>query len=261
MGKLAAISPEKSNDNAEIAALLPLDGARNVAFKTKRGRFVYHFRRIQEADWKNYFLGIVNQTLQTGGERETVFETESALLELVENTLIGADGYGDALDNVEALKGPGNAKEWKSYLPLRHRVAAGIALRSVGASKPAAEAPILCDLVEVSLDAQWGDESGKMVFYTGLIHRFRHPSIADLKRFNYESARTRVRGTADAGVTTYPSRQAIAMKIYDDLIESVEGYSVEPLSGAEQIKREMDGAHKAAAALALFDADDEITVE
>ena len=72
-----------------------------------------------------------------------------------------------------------------------------------------------------------------------------------------------MRGTADAGVTTYPSRQAIGMKIYDDLIVSVDGYSSggSPLIGAEAIKREMDGAHKAAAALALFSQDDVITIE
>jgi hypothetical protein len=53
------------------------------------------------------------------------------------------------------------------------------------------------------------------------------------------------------------------MKIYDDLIESVEGYSIghEPLANVEEIKREMDGAHKAAAALALFDSGEEITIE
>jgi hypothetical protein len=64
-------------------------------------------------------------------------------------------------------------------------------------------------------------------------------------------------------VTSYPSRQGVAMKIYDDLIESVDGYSVGgvPLTGVEAIRREMDGAHKAAAALALFEQGDEITIE
>ena len=69
--------------------------------------------------------------------------------------------------------------------------------------------------------------------------------------------------TAEGAVTTYPSRQAIAMKIYDDLIESVQGYSVDgtPLSSVEEIQHAMDGAHKAAAALALFEQGDEIVIE
>jgi hypothetical protein len=53
------------------------------------------------------------------------------------------------------------------------------------------------------------------------------------------------------------------MSIYDDLIESVDGYSVggKPLEGAEAIKREMDGGHKAAAALELFVGGAEVTIE
>ncbi len=52
------------------------------------------------------------------------------------------------------------------------------------------------------------------------------------------------------------------MKLYDELIESVEGYSVagQPLTDVEAIKQEMDGAHKAAAALELFLGEDEVTV-
>jgi hypothetical protein len=249
MSKHAAPTPDP-----EQQALLPLDTPRSVAFKSKQGAFIYHFRRIAAADWGRFFQSIVNQVIQIGDARERVFESESALLELVENTLVSVDGYGDM----------SKLKDWKRALPLNHRLGAGIALRSVGPSQSKSEPPILCDLVEVSLDANWGGAAdGKTVFYSGLIHRFRQPGIADLKRFNFESARTRVTGTAQNGVTTYPPRQAIAMKVYDDLIESVDGYSVGgiALSGAGAIKCEMDGAHKAAAALALFDADDEITIE
>jgi hypothetical protein len=226
-----------------------------VAFKTKRGAFVYHFRRIGLDDWQRYFAAIVHQTVQIKNVSEKVFETESALLELVDRTVSSVDGYGDL----------SNAKDWKQSLPLRHRIAAGITLRAVGESEAAdADQPILCDQVEVSLDANWGSAGdGKTTVYSRLIHRFRLPAIAELKRFNFESARVRVTGTAEAGVTSYPSRQGVAMKIYDDLIESVDGYSVGgvPLTGVEAIRREMDGAHKAAAALALFEQGDEITIE
>jgi hypothetical protein len=246
------------NDISEanpVPVLLPLDAPRSVAFKTKKAAFIYHFRRISLEDWQKFFTGIVHQTLQSKAAREEVFETESSLLELVENTLTSVSGYGDL----------SKLKNWRQCLPIQHRVAAGVALRSVGESKAAANAelPILCDLVEVSLDANWGaDSTCKTTLYSGLIHRFRQPGIAELKRFNFESARVRVTGTADAGITTYPARQAIAMKIYDDLIESVDGYSVggAPLTCVDAIKREMDGAHKAAAALALFNQDDEITI-
>ena len=252
MRKIEANTDESQPDIAACApVLLPLDAERTVNFKTKHGAFIYHFRRITGEDWARYYQGIVNQTIQTKGARDQVYESESALLALVDSTMKSVEGYGD-------LSG---LKNWKSSLPMRHRLAVGVALRGVG-PRPNKDEPILCDQVEISLDANWGAD-GATKFYSGLIHRFRQPGIADLKRFNFESARTRVTGTADAGVTTYPSRQAIAMKIYDDLIESVDGYSVDgkPLTGVEAIKREMDGAHKAAAALALFDSGEEITIE
>jgi len=267
---------------AEAPALLPLDSKRTVAFSTKRGAFVYEFRRIGQPDWLRFFQSIVHQTVNIGPAREEVFETESALLDLVDRTLVSVEGYGDT----------SKFKHWKRSLPMQHRIAAGIGLRSVGTSESVDEkirlaeaqlkampndaeiserldqlvrerdgAPLLSDLVEVSLDANWGTPNG-MTLFSGLIHRFRQPSIEDLKKFNFESARTRVTGTAEAGITTYPARQAIAMSIYDDLIESVDGYAVggRPLEGVENIRREMDGAHKAVAALELFAARESIAI-
>ena len=252
MSKPVAIN-EKPGDAEDAVVLLPLDAPRTVSFKTKKGVFTYHFRHISVADWERYYAAIVNQVIQTKEGRDQVFETESAALDLVDRTLKSVDGYGD----LSAMK------DWKNALPLRHRIAAAIALRAVAQSPRKDESLPLGELIEVSLDANWGAaDDGKTTQYSGLIHRFRQPGIADLKRFNFESARTRVSGTAEAGVTTYPSRQAISMRIYDDLIESVEGYAVDgtPLSSPEEIQREMDGAHKAAAALALFDADEEIVI-
>jgi hypothetical protein len=254
MNKHSALSPEISETASSAPVLLPLDAPRSVAFKTKTGAFVYSFRRISLEDWQRYFASIVNQTIQTKAGRDQVFETESALLDLVDRALKSVEGYGDlsALD------------EWKSSLPLRHRLAAGMALRSVVATPRNDEQPIVCAVLEISLDANWGaTDDGKTTQYSGLIHRFRQPGIADLKRFNFESARTRLTGTPEMSITSYPSRQAIAMKIYDDLIDSVDGYCVGdlPLSSVEEIRREMDGAHKAAAALALFEQGDEITIE
>lgn len=53
------------------------------------------------------------------------------------------------------------------------------------------------------------------------------------------------------------------MKIYDELIESVEGYAVNgmALADVDTIKSEMDGAHKAEAALSLFIPSDSVVPE
>lgn len=244
-------------ENSEAKALLALDAPRSVTLRSKDHSYIFRLRRVSHADWHAFFTGIVHQTLQLNGNREQVFESESALLELVDRVLVSAEGYGELRER----------KHWKLAIPVRHRIAVGIALRSVSPALEEADAePMLCDLAEVRLDATWSSsetEAGKMVLYAGLVHRFRQPSLADLKRWNFESARTRVSGTAENGVTIYPPRQAIAMKVYDELIESVDGYAVGglPLDGADQIKREMDGAHKAAAALALFSQGEDAGIE
>ncbi len=232
-------------------AVLALDEPRAVRLKAKDHEFVYHLSRITCDDWLEYFQGIVNQVVQHGREREQVVDSDGALLALVNKVLVTVEGYGD-------LEARAN---WRNELPLRHRIAVGWALRSVGAAKEQEDEPTLCDRVEVKLNCTWPNEK-KTLFYEGLIHRFRHPSLDDMKKFQMELARVTVRGTATEGVTIYPSRQAIAMKLYDELIESVEGYTVKgaPLSGVEAIRREMDGAHKAAAALELFEDGEEVAI-
>ncbi len=240
------------SEEKEQQTLLPLDATRVVTIKSKDRAYTYQLRRITQFDWLEYFNGIVHQTTQRGDDREQIFESETALLELVDRTLMTVSGYGD-------LSG---VKDWKLALPIKHRIAVGIALRNVGSSPTKNEAPDLCDLVEAKLDATWASE-GKTILYSGLVHRFRQPTIAQLKRFNFESARVKVSGSAENGITVYPARQAIAMKVYDELIESVDGYSVAgvPLDGIANIQREMDGAHKAAAALDLFQQDDDVSIQ
>lgn len=233
-------------------ALLPLDQPRQVVLRARERGYTYTLRRVTDKDWAQYFSGIVHQTLQVDGRRENVFETDSALIELVGAVLVSAEGYGD----LSAIK------DWKSALPFKHRVAVGIVLRGVASAPPSDDAPALAELVDVRLNGTWPTE-GKSLLYEGLVHRFRHPSIEQLKRFNFEASRVKVRGTGENGVSIYPSRQLIAMKIYDELIEGVEGYGVngEPLAGVDAIRREMDGAHKAAAALQLFVGEDEVEIE
>jgi hypothetical protein len=230
---------------------LDLDKPRQVSLKTKNGTYLWHLRRVSCADWQKFFTSIINQTLQIDGEREQVIESEAAMIELVDRVVDSVEGYGD----VSAVP------NWKAALPLNHRAAVGLVLRNV-AVEARPDAPQICDLVEISLGATWPTD-GKSLMFSGLLHRFRHPSSDQLKRFKFESSRVKVQGTAENGRSIFPSRQAIAMKMYDDLIESVDGYSIggQPLSGVEAICREMDGAHKAAAALALFTGDEAVEIE
>jgi hypothetical protein len=235
-------------------AMLPLDQPRSITLKGAKQKYTYHLRRVTVQDWLTYYAGTVNKTLNRGREREDIFDSDSALIEMVEGLLTGAEGHGD----VSARKG------WQAAVPLKHKLAIGISLRSVGPeiAQPLDEDGLLPETQEVRLSAAW-PAGGKTLMYSGLIHRFRRPGVDDLKRFNAEVSSVRTRGTAMDGITVRPSQHAVAMRIYDDLIESVDGYSIDgkPLEGAEAIRREMDGAHKAAAALELFLGGEDVTIE
>ena len=244
---------------AESAALA-LDVPRVITLRNPKTNALYtwQMRRVTHDDWARYFAGIVHQTINEGETRSQVFDSESALIELVTRVVEAVSGYGAV-----------PAGKWREMLPERHRRAVGLALCGVGPSGDQADSEMLSELIEVKLDATWSSAQDpddhsrcKTQLVRGLVHRFRHPSIAQLKRYNFEVARVRVTGSAESGVTSYPSRQGIAMRLYDELIVSVEGYTVQgcPLADVEAIVREMDGAHKAAAALELFGGKNEVAI-
>jgi hypothetical protein len=224
-----------------------------VVLKSGKTGFKYRLRRATGEDWLSYYTGVTNKTINIGAEREEIFDADTALIELVDSLLIEAEGYGEL-----------PKKDWQQAIPFRHRRAIGVVLRNVGPEtrKAGAQDELVPETQEVRLAATWPVD-GKTLYFSGLVHRFRRPGIKDLKRFNTEISAVRTRGTGTDGITTRPAQQAVAMRLYDELIESVEGYQVngKPLEGADAIKREMDGAHKAAAALELFLGGDDVTIE
>ncbi|HEX4039076.1 MAG TPA: hypothetical protein VHX37_13530 [Acidobacteriaceae bacterium] len=225
--------------------LLPLDAPRSIALRVNQKLLTWHFRRVTQPDWQKFFDGIVNRTLRHNGVEERVFESDTALLELVDRTLSSVHGYDfDA-----------TAADWKAALPIQHKVTVGVVLRAV-ACETAVDDLVLGPHIDVRLTSSWSMEkqTGRMTTYSGLVHRFRHPSIEQMREFNFETSRTRILGTGQDGVTVYPNRQSVAMRLYDQLIDSVEGYAAkgEPLTGIEAIRSEMDAMHKATAAMQLF---------
>jgi len=218
----------------EQITLLPLDQPRSIVLMQSARKYIYTLRRVLTADWEKYFVGIVNQVRNLDGMREQIFESESALLELA-----------DAV--IASVQVPTLPIHENGY-PLNQRLAVGQALCSVSAAMGDDDTTVL-------LNACWSaDAEGKMQLFKGLVHRFNQPTIDQVKRWNYELARVRVRGTSKDGLTTFPSRQLAAMRIYDELIVSVEGYGLTAgmLTGVEAIRREMDGLHKAEAAMQLL---------
>jgi hypothetical protein len=252
--QLSAAAPE-----AKAPVGLELSHPRIIVLAGKNSKgeprlYRYETRRIRLEDWDRYFRAVVNQTRNVDGEREQIFENDTARLDLVERVVTAVDGYGDF--------GAAQITNWRAALPLNHRLGVGGALCSVGAQEQDEDAP-LSEFTEIKIDALWSaNAEGKMQLIRGLVHRFKQPSIEQLKRWNYESARVRVRGTAKDGVTIYPSRPAFAMVMYDELITGVDGYTVNgtPLTGVDAINGEMDGCHKAESVMALFGGTDVVTI-
>ena len=107
----------------------------------------------------------------------------------------------------------------------------------------------------VLLDATWTyDSEISMQRFVGLKHILKTPSAAQHQRYTREASRSRVVGGSRAGQTVYQGAQLLLAKLYDELIQSVEGYTFngEPLSTPDVIQREMDMLHKVMAAQELF---------
>jgi hypothetical protein len=225
-------------------ASLDLASPRVIAIDDRGRKFSLTVKRIDKRAWLRYFEGIVNVSENVNGERVNRFDSSAARLDLVESALIGAEGYTTANGQpVTATEG------WQKLLPLAHRLTAGLQLVAVAELlDPSADAFTL-GFEDVYLDAFWGTER-----FTGLRHRFRTPSGEHQARLSRASSRSVILGGSRRGTTRWLGAQATLADLYDDLIEEVEGYSVNgtPLSGREQIVAEMDTFHKVAAAELLF---------
>lgn len=145
---------------------------------------------------------------------------------------------------------------WKQLVPYPHRVKASELLMAVEEDKSEDCAAIELGTETAILTVLWTEDSepGKMQKFSGLTHRLRTPSAEQERQYNKKMSEAVVVGGSRAGRTIYPAREDLLVKLYDELVESVEGYSLEgqPPRGLENIRREMDAFHKVAAAGKLF---------
>ena len=207
--------------------------------------------RITKQQWLRYFEGIFSTSENQGGKRVNSFDSTSALVELVEAALTGAEGYATA-DGSAATSSSG----WQSQIPLRHRLAVGEALTNVEVADPDDDEAIVLGAEPVYLNAVWGaDTSGAMLKYTSLLHLFKTPSAEQQRRLSRDASRSRIVGGSRNGKTVWLGARATLAELYDELILSVQGYTVNGVElGADRaaIVAEMDLYHKVAAADALF---------
>jgi len=231
-----------------------------------RGRaYTLHCRRLKDADWLAYFDAIVIVSEQDGKSVIKTIDFASPRIPLAESVLVGAEGYKvDGGTNLTDLT------DWQRKIPLSHRQRLGDALSDVRASQPHPEAEftIYPEGEVVYLDATFGaikhvDEEGAtrttMVQLNGLKHTLQTPTEKQHKRFANENSRSIVIGGSRTGKTIYRASYPLLAALYDELVISVDGYSIDgqPLTtDREAIVKHMDMLHKVMAAQQLFQPQD-----
>jgi hypothetical protein len=226
--------------------LLHLDLPRVIAFTQGGQRFTMRFRRIVENDWKEYF-----EVVNSSAQRLDRYDMSPAGLALVEKTLETVDGYGSGFLELA---------NWKDRVRSTHKIAAARLLTHVGRGETA-EYTFDPDVEVVMLTSAWSAdlESHRMMEHRELVHRLTPPPRKYQRKWNEVTSQSRGHDGSGVPITVYPNNAPVIAEMYDELIIAVEGYAAAgaPLSGAEQIRREMDVAHKIAAVSRLFAMPDE----
>jgi len=224
---------------------------RTIVIEDRGQRYTLTVGVIQKQTWLRYFEGILSTSENQNGKRVDSFDSSAARLQLVESCLTEAQGYQTSDGSPVTA-----ATDWQKLLPLRHRLAVANTLISVEPSANTDEQPLTLGVESVYLDAIWSaDNNGVMRKYHNLCHRFRTPAAEHQRRFSRDASRSRVIGGSRTGKTQWLGAQATLAELYDELVLSVDGYTVDGVDLGDKrdgIVQHMDTYHKVAAADLLF---------
>lgn len=253
----AFTAPQKIEQKPE---LLPLDSPeRTVVFRSGGKTYRHIFRRFTAADWENFFAHVVAEFKRENGGFMQVVDMDYASLVLYGRAIQRVEGY-QTRDGREPEKLP----TWPECVPQHHRLAAMGLIMNVTHSEAKDDSMLEAEGVPVTIDAMWNEEThgslslvaanAAMKQYRGLIHHFASPSAEHRRRLLKAKNRAFVAGGSRNGTTIIPSGHGVLVKLYDELIERVEGYSISgrELNGKDEIVREMDAFHKSAVVARLF---------
>lgn len=220
-----------------------------VALKSNSARFVHYFSPLTFDDWLEHERAVRPMFKFLGEEIETSNRLLRANVALWEKKLLRTEGYPQM-----------------AAIPMAHRNEAVKGLGLVLAAENQDELPD-ADAVPVKLEALWNG-----VYFTGLVHLFRRPSLEHEFAFQEAAARSallsprvggqRGRPQGVSEVVSLPQLRAL-VKLYDELILETAGYQF--IEGSDR-KISMDAAstkklfhgggmdslHKSAAVRALF---------
>lgn len=225
---------------------LELSGNRTLTFPDGGKQYLFQLSPVTQGDWLKRFDGIESRSRVVGKERHTTFDSDSSMIEMVDRLLIDATGYL-LPEGITAIK---DVPDWKRKIPLRHRGAIGRILTDVEVVEDGALPEF--GMEAVTLRALWNhDAQGSMVRHSPLVHRFRPVEFEQLRRYKRDQSRSTVVGGSRTGETVYHGDQRSLIDLYDELIESVEGYTCSGAAVTDPA-RQMDAFHKVTAATQLF---------
>ncbi len=253
-GQFAAPMPIEQN-----VELLPLDSPERVAVFRSGGKTYRHiFRRITASDWAMFFSHVVAEFKREKGGFTRVVDMDYAQLALYTRAIRRVEGYRTT-DGREPEKLP----TWPECIPQHHRMAAmGIVMNLTYSD--ADESVLDAESVSVMVSAMWNEgDAGHMKIYEGLVHHFASPTAEQRRRLLKSKNRAFIAGGSRDGTTMIPSGHGVLVKLYDELIECVDGYGIagREIQSRDEIVREMDAFHKAAVVGRLFQSAAEIDEE
>ena len=240
-------------DNAKLFELAPEEilVPLKVTHAGRTYRVSHCLRPPAPADWYAYEAALEPAVEElppdaAGGEPSyrLALRASDAALEL----------WGRLIGRVEGYALP-PGEEWRELIPLAHKEASVRALTLVAPTRPEAATgsngffPLAAEEGRVTLEAAAGGAA-----YPQLVHRFRAPSVEAERRYRRLLADNFIVRGSRAPRTLLPPRLPTLVRLYDQLILGVEGYSIkgQPPASRDQLLEHMDAWHKRVAVEALF---------
>ncbi len=223
---------------------------RTLVITIGRRVFSYVVRPATREEWFAYFDSITVEQEQKGEETVNTSEITTARLALLAKVLVAVQGYDTpSCQPVMEIDG------WKTKLPTAHRMAIADLLFDVGRDEKAESDIFAIGEERVTLKAySTATADTRLVQERGLVHIFAVPSPDQHRAYSRDSSRSIITGGRN-GRTRFLGAQRTLVSLYDQLIQRVEGYSVEgePLTDdKDRIVSSMDSYHKAQAMGSVF---------
>ncbi|MFA5056663.1 MAG: hypothetical protein WC485_00995 [Opitutaceae bacterium] len=223
----------------ETRSVLPLAiPERTVMLRMGERKLLHVFAPLTAEDWLEYDR-MTRPTMRP--QKDESLETDNSMLEasdaLWRKRIVRVEGYPESF-----------AARWRDLMPLGHRV---LTINALGQVQAADDQDVLPDSesVIVRLEAWWNG-----VFFGDLRHHFQRPLVEHELKFHGAARRSAIvthkvggqrRPTAPQSAIVSLPQLPTLLKLYDELIEAVEGY-------APADPKKMDAMHKSAAVRGLF---------